>query len=251
MSPGTRVRRPLRRTLVANRGFTLIEVMIAIAIFAVVGVLASQMLGNIIRQQEIIEQRGQRLSDLQRGMNVLQRDILQLTNRAVRDQFGDPLPSVILDDELLLEFTRRGWRNPLGQTRSELQRVAYDLREDKLYRYYWTVLDRGPESEPLEQVLMEGVLDVEFAGVDGNGDQWPQPGWNPADPGQRLAAISVRLDVEPFGELTRLWEVPDVLAVLGVSGGGTDGEGGAGDAEDDAAEDGPGGADANDGEDSQ
>ena len=55
MSPGTRVRRPLRRTLVANRGFTLIEVMIAIAIFAVVGVLASQMLGNIIRQQEIIE----------------------------------------------------------------------------------------------------------------------------------------------------------------------------------------------------
>ena len=214
-----------------TQGFTLLELMIAIAIFAVVGVLSGQMLNNIIRQQEIIEDRGQRLSDLQRGMNILQRDIAQLTNRAIRDEFGDPRPAVIIDDELPLEFTRQGWRNPLGQTRSELQRVAYELREDKLYRYYWTVLDRAQDTEPLEQVLMEGVLDAEFSGLDGNGDQWPQPGWNPADPAQRLAAISVRLDIETYGEITRLWEVPDILAVDAAAGGGANGA--ANDADDD------------------
>jgi len=219
------------------QGFTLLELMIAIAIFAVVGVLSGQMLNNIIRQQEIIESRGQRLSDLQRGMNILQRDIAQLTNRAIRDEFGDPRPAVIIDDELPLEFTRQGWRNPLGQTRSELQRVAYELREDKLYRYYWTVLDRAQDTEPLEQVLMEGVLDAEFAGLDGNGDQWPQPGWNPSDSAQRLAAISVRLDVEPYGEITRLWEVPDILAVEGIAGGGNTGGPEVGDDETDNAND--------------
>lgn len=215
-----------------QRGFTLIELMIAIGIFAVVGVLSSQMLNNIIRQQEIIEERGVRLSDMQRGMNILQRDIAQLTNRPIRDEFGDPRPAIIIDDELPLEFTRQGWRNPLGQVRSELQRIAYELREDKLYRYYWTVLDRAPDSEPLEQVLMEGVLDAEFTGLDGNGDRWPQPGWNPADPGQRLAAISVRLDVEPYGEITRLWEVPDILAVQTTGDGGTAGEAPGQDADD-------------------
>ena len=235
----------MARNPTTQRGFTLIELMIAIGIFAIVGVLSAQMLNNIIRQQEVIEERGARLSDLQRGMNILQRDIAQLINRPVRDEFGDTRAAVIIDDELPLEFTRQGWRNPLGQTRSELQRVAYELREDKLYRYYWTVLDRAPDTEPLEQVLMEGVLVAEFTGLDGNGDQWPQPGWNPADPGQRLAAISVRLDIEPYGEITRLWEVPDIMALptsgaAGAQGNGADGDG-------DPNDSGGGGSDATDG----
>ncbi|MEM7217553.1 MAG: type II secretion system minor pseudopilin GspJ [Pseudomonadota bacterium] len=202
-------------------GFTLLELLVAIAVFAVLGLMSSQLLGNIIRQHDIIEERGQRLQDLQRAMGILERDIAQITERGIRDAYGEPLPSIFAGQEMPLEFTRVGWRNPLGHQRSELQRVAYAVVDQKLYRYYWSVLDRSPDTEPLEQLLLEDVLSVEFAPLDGNADPWPQPDGDPTDPNLRLVAINVRFEVEPYGEINRLFEVPqiDALRFRGTAGG--------------------------------
>lgn len=209
----------------SGRGFTLLELMVAIAIFAVLGLMSSQMLNNMIRQNGIIDERGERLIGLQRAMTIMQRDVSQMWSRSVRDEYGENLlPPLHVNDIYPIEFTRIGWRNPLGHQRSELQRVAYEHRENTLYRHYWNVLDRAIDTEPLEQVMLENVLSVEFEPLDGNGDAW-QPGVSAGspDPLLQLSALSVRFDLEGYGEITRLWEIPAELNVARApAAGGSD-----------------------------
>lgn len=213
-----------------NSGFTLIELMVAITVFAVLGLMSAQLLNNMIRQHEIIDVRGERLIDLQRAMTIVQRDINQVVTRAVRDEYGDELGSFMTDGVFPIEFTRTGWRNPLEHRRSELQRVAFEHRDTTLYRYYWSVLDRAIDTEPVEQVLMENVLSVTFEPIDGYGDAYvpANAAGAPDDRQLQLAAVGVRFDIEGYGEINRLWEVPASLdrdpsgATLG--GGPLDGD---------------------------
>jgi general secretion pathway protein J len=141
----------------------------------------------------------------------MQRDVLEIAPRSVRDEMGDALPAMRIGTDIALELTRAGWRNPLGQRRSELQRVAYVARDDTLYRYYWNVLDRAEDTKPVVQELLHDVSAVEIRAVDVSGNEhafWPLGGDLDADPTSKLAAIQLRLTVEPFGEITRLWDVP-------------------------------------------
>ena len=94
--------------------------------------------------------RGERLGELQRAMQLMQRDVLEIAPRSVRDEMGDALPAMRIGTDVALELTRSGWSNPLGQRRSELQRVAYVARDDTLYRYYWNVLDRAEDTQPVD-----------------------------------------------------------------------------------------------------
>jgi len=194
-------------------GFTLVELMVAIVVFAVLGLMSAQLLNSMIRQHELIDVRGERLIDLQRAMTIIQRDINQVVTRSVRDEYGDGLGSFMTDGVFPIEFTRTGWRNPLEHRRSELQRVAFEHRDTTLYRYYWSVLDRAIDTEPVEQVLMENVLAVSFEPIDGYGDAYVSANAEgaPDDRQLQLAAVSVRFDIEGYGEIDRLWEVPASL----------------------------------------
>jgi len=195
-----------------NSGFTLVELMVAIAVFAVLGLMSAQLLNSMIRQHEIIDVRGERLIDLQRAMTIIQRDINQVVTRSVRDEYGDQLGSFMTDGVFPIEFTRTGWRNPLEHRRSELQRVAFEHRDTTLYRYYWSVLDRAIDTEPVEQVLMENVVSVSFEPIDGYGDAYvPANAQGADDPQLQLAAVGVRFNIDGYGEIDRLWEVPASL----------------------------------------
>ncbi len=195
------------------RGFTLIEMLVVFGVFALIGVISSQIVSRVIDNQRVMQERGSRLTEVQRAMHIIQRDVLQLAARPVRDQLGDPLPSLVIDADGLIEFTRLGWRNPLGQARSELQRVAYVIREGDLYRVYWRVLDRTPDTEPVLQKLLGDVERLEFSALDLAGDEhsfWPLEAGDAQDPGKRLAAIVLRMETPPFGAVERLWAVPSV-----------------------------------------
>lgn len=195
----------------ARGGFTLIEIVVALAVFAVIGVLASRILTSMIDVNEGTRSRGDALFEVQRAMSLIERDIEQLTDRTIRDVLGDRLPAVVLGDNTLIEFTRLGWQNPLGEPRSEAQRVAYAFRDDTLLRLFWPVLDRAPGTEPLSQTLLTGVQSVEFIAHDYEGDDhrfWPRAAdVDPAN-GPLLAAIEMRLDVKPYGRIERLWVLP-------------------------------------------
>lgn len=194
-----------------SRGFTLLEVMVVLAIFALIGVISSQIVSRVLNNQQLLAERGDRLAEVQRAMHILQRDIMQLNARTIRDQLGDPLQSLMIGADGMIEFTRAGWRNPLGQRRSELQRVGYIMQDENLLRAYWSVLDRPPDAEPNLQQLLSGVQQVEFFAIDVSGNEhsfWPLLGDYATSPDTRLAGIIMRLDIEPFGVVERLWAVP-------------------------------------------
>ena len=191
-------------------GFTLMEMLVALAVFAVLGVISATLMSQMLTNEERMGQRSERLGEVQRAMSILKRDLMQITNRPVRDMLGDPLPAVVIDSNGLIEFSRLGWRNPLRSPRSELQRVAYRMHDGNLLRTYWSVLDRSQDTEPLTQRLLADVDGVEFLALDANGEQhgfWPlRPGEENAA-GDALAAIVMRLECAPFGLVERIWPV--------------------------------------------
>jgi general secretion pathway protein J len=189
-------------------GFTLIEIMVALLIFAVIGMISSQLLSQVIDSHAHLSERGQRTSDVHRAMQAMQRDILQLANRPIRDEYGDMRPPILIGAEGAMEFSRSGWRNPLGLPRAEVQRVSYLVQDNKLLRAYWPVLDRAQDTEPAYQTLLEDVERVEFFAIDTAANEhlfWPALG---ASPDVGLAGIIVRMEVPPFGVIERVWEVP-------------------------------------------
>ena len=198
-------------------GFTLVEILVALLVFAVVGLLSTRLLSQSIDNQNNLQDRGQRLAEIHRAMRVLQRDIVQLSQRKIRDAQGEELPALMIGDQGAIEFSRVGWRNPLRQPRSEVQRVGYRWQDEKIIRGYWLTLDRSYDAEPAYQTLLEDVAAIEFFAVDQLGNehrQWPlDPEANVVtEEGEALylAAILVRAEIAPYGMIERIWQVPSV-----------------------------------------
>lgn len=212
-----------------QRGFTLMEMLVALGIFAVIGVLSSQLLRQTIDVSEVLMDRGDRLVELQRAMNVMSRDFQQIVARTVRDEFGDQSGHIELDQFGVLKFTRMGWSNLLNRPRSTLQRVEYVLIDGVLIRRYWPVLDRTESTEPIDQELLTEIEELEFMVIDANNvDQssWP-PLMNNIDGTEPVAvAIQLNMNVEPFGEVSRLWlllQFPEIVEIIerdGLPGNG-------------------------------
>ena len=201
----------------ASRGFTLLEMLIALGVFSVIGIMSSQLVSRMMDTTERVTERGRELTELQRAFEVMRRDVEQLSYRYVRDELGDAgLPLEIGGNELI-EMTRNGWVNPTSAPRTELQRVAYELRGSGLYRIFWPVLDRAPTTQPLEQLLLGGLANAEFRAVDLSGAEylyWPLSPEYDKDPERQLVAIRLTVSSEVFGEIQRLWEVPVEARVL-------------------------------------
>jgi len=205
----TMIRSPGRR-----RGFTLIEVMVAMAIFALIGIVSAALLNRILDARGLSDERAERLGGLQRAVLRLERDLLQATGRAIRDGFGDRRPALVLEDARRIEFSHHGWRNPLELERSEVQRVAWSLEEEgDLVRRFWSVLDRAPDSEARAQTVLAAVEELEFVLLDmegGSWRDWPPDRAAPALPGEGgedaplPGALRVSLTLSPFGRIERL-----------------------------------------------
>ncbi len=190
------------------RGFTLLELLIAMAIFAVLSALAYGGLNQLLASADHTRQANRQLRDLQLAVSILTQDLAQLAARPIRDEYGAERAALEVGDDgiTLLRFTRRGWRNPTGLRRSTLQRVAYRLEDGTLYRRYWHHLDRAPGEQPVELPLLTGVRALRVRLRDGSG-RW-QDAWPPLDlpPGTKAVlprAIAVTLDTERWGEITR------------------------------------------------
>jgi general secretion pathway protein J len=197
-----------------EHAFTLIEVLVALAVFGILAALSYGALNQTIVSAEILSERLDRLQATQKTMRILGQDFMQLAPRPVRDELGDNFQASLQTDSLsgfALQLTHAGWNNPMGLPRSTLQRAAYRLEETELVRYHWNVLDRTLNNEPIAATLMEGVEGIAFRFLQSNGDwslQWP--GRNSAGPvalRQRPRAVEVILTLEGEGELTRIFEV--------------------------------------------
>ncbi|MFO1394249.1 MAG: type II secretion system minor pseudopilin GspJ [Steroidobacteraceae bacterium] len=198
-----------------GRGFTLLELLVAMAIFAIVGILALTGYTQLERQSETVEQRLARTRDIQKAVQVITNDIEQIEPRPIRAPLGDTvIPAVVAggDPGYLLSFSRAGWSNTAGLQRSTVQRVGYRLENGELWRDSWPVLDRTMSVEPVKRKLIGNVRSVNVRLMDAARswqDHWPEnQNPDPAAARQRPAAIEVVIDLEDWGEIRRLVEVP-------------------------------------------
>lgn len=199
------------------QGFTLLEVLIAISIFAMIGLASNQVLRTVIDAQAATDKSSERLLRMQRVYLAMSLDMRQVSDRAIRDQYGDESPPVLIPRRgYAVELTRTGWRNPLGNARSNLQRVAYELDGDVLLRHFWTVLDRAQDTEPRTQTVLRDVESLEIRMLDPAGawhTTWPpaRRGFGAGDeedePPALPAAVELKLVTPDFGELRWVFEV--------------------------------------------
>lgn len=208
-------------------GFTLVEVLIALAITAFVATIAYTSLSTAITGMEVTRENSQRAYAVSRAWMIISRDLRQFVNRPVRDEFGEPEPALQGGPaaRFALSLTRSGWHNPNAHLRSNLQRVNYRVEDEALWRDSYAVLDRAADTEPASVKLLEGVeyLDLAFleslAAVQSNREgssletrDWPDS-WvvDTSQPGSVLeppVALQVTLQLSDWGEMSRLYELP-------------------------------------------
>lgn len=197
-------------------GFTLLELLVAMGIFAIIGAMALGGLNAVVGQETIARGQTQRLASLQRAVRLLGNDLAGAQPRYVRDELGTSGEQPLLGDGrggFLIRLTRGGWSNPAGLPhRGTLQRVQYRVEDGTLLREYWPVLDHVLGQEPRREELLTGVKDLKLLFLGGDGNEWQQQ-WPPlsrdgTSEGRRPRAIQVTLELEDWGTIERLLEVP-------------------------------------------
>jgi general secretion pathway protein J len=187
-------------------GFTLLELLVALAIFALIAVIAYTGLDNLLRLQMRTDAEAAELAALQRAFVHLERDLTQAIARPIRDEYGVRQPA-FQGDMTRLEFTRSGWDNARDQPRADLQRTSYYLDHQTLYRGYWALLDRAPQTQRHSAALVENLTRLSFYYLDEGLN--PQPQWPP--PGAvspTLKAVEVQLESPHWGTIRRIFALP-------------------------------------------
>lgn len=191
------------------RGFTLLELVVVLGIFAMFSVMAYGGLSSVLTAREQVARSFERTAALQKGYLRLRNDLQQVRARPSRDGYGETQPALIMLADDTVEFTRGGWRNPLSQPRSALERVAYRLDDRKrLLRESWRVLDRAQDSARAEVAVLEQVEEARWRFLDGNQwySRWPKPSLatasgDPAPP----QAVELTLVFTDLGEVRWLF----------------------------------------------
>jgi general secretion pathway protein J len=188
-------------------------------IFAIIGAMALGGLNAIVGQETQARAQAERLATLQRALRLMATDFGSADPRYVRDVLGTTHELPLLAEgrgDYLIRLTRGGWPNPaMLPHRGTLQRVQYRLDDGKLLREYWPVLDLGALGQPPRtEELLTGVNEVKFLFYDpsqGSGEwlqQWPPLRNSGETPASRPRGIQINLELEDWGVIERLIEVP-------------------------------------------
>lgn len=191
-----------------KKGFTLLELLVALSIFSVLSVMAYAGLQTVITTKTSTQQAAERIAEVQLVMMRISNDLRQAISRKIRDEYGDFLPAMQSEkngDETMA-WTRAGYRNPAQLTRSNIQRVAYKLEQEKLIRITWPVLDRAQDTEAMESEVISNVDSIEWRYLNNENEwlsSWPAEGENiglyPLP-----KAVEITLELQDWGKVKRL-----------------------------------------------
>lgn len=160
----------------ASRAFTLLEMVIAISIFAVIAAICYSALNNFLDARAHINEENEKIRQLQRVFVLLEQDLRYAVNRPVRNEYGDLEPAFLAaTDDTLAEGERLRLTTlrpaPTAAGGHQLTRVAWRLADGELFRVTWRVLDRDIDSPEYRRRLIGDVENIElsFASYDGEG----------------------------------------------------------------------------------
>lgn len=189
-------------------GFTLVELLVALSIFAVLAGGGVILMRQTLDGHEIASQRLERVGELQRARALLQNDLSQIARRRTRTADGSSATEAFLGAETgasgpLLAFVRRGWENVDGEGRPSLQYVEYRVIGHRLERRYRPFLDGAALSEP--QIVFSDVSDLRMAYF-ANG-QWVSQ-WVNALRDSQPRAVRLEADLPGLGPVQQLFLTP-------------------------------------------
>lgn len=216
----------------SNRGFTLVELVVAIAISAVVATLMYSFMDSVLKTKDGHSRAGDELAQLQKAFLLMQRDVEQTVDRPVRDTFGDTQAPVIVSNAQGFELTRIGWSMPpfTRSQRSEVQRVRYEFTEGEIQRTHWITPDITGDLNDRNPVVTSLFKDVESFEVrvaqvvEGTDElswqsDWPaqqgqgfDPNGNPLPPPALPTLLEVSIEHERFGALRRVFRIVGIGA---------------------------------------
>lgn len=194
-------------------GFTLLEVLVAVAVFAVFSTLAYGSLSRLLDSRERVEAERTFWRELALAFTQMEDDLSAARARTVRDVYGNPLPAFRgqpADSRTLgeppLAFTRGGLFVLNESSRPDLARIGYRLRDGGLQRLSWPALDQPAQIQPQADTLLEQVTELRlryYAPAGGWVDVWPPSGQTNTVP----AAVEVNLTLEGRGSFQRILRV--------------------------------------------
>ncbi|WP_298604063.1 type II secretion system minor pseudopilin GspJ [Zoogloea sp.] len=182
-----------------QRGLTLIELMVALAIFAVLGVLSYRALAEVSTSRTRLEDGFERWRSIGRAMQRIDADLLQLVAPAAS---ASTAANMQASPALLLTRAASGGAElqllRLDEARG-IRRVGYRLVDGRLDWLRWS--GRDAVGEPIVEPLLANVRNVRWRFLTGGNrvDAWP--------PGERRHtlpdAVILELELPDHGTLTR------------------------------------------------
>ncbi len=222
-----------------SQGFTLLEVMIALVISALIAVMAFESLNaaddGATRTNEVLAE----INRLDRAWQIIAADIRHVIPPAQADKNSvfkaESLRSSGEDaDQLVLMFKRRGWVNFSNLPRSDLQLVSYRVEEGKLWRDFAPERNLEladvdlEEDDGIHQLLLEGVEDLQlrflFQGaITSRGksaledrefsedwlQKWPDNNQQGASALDLPLAVEITIELKGVGSSVRLFAMPE------------------------------------------
>ncbi|HEV3240542.1 MAG TPA: type II secretion system minor pseudopilin GspJ [Casimicrobiaceae bacterium] len=190
--------------LPGGRGFTLLEVLLAVAIVALIAVLGYRAVSALSDSETRLSAEATRWRTLDLFFARLEGDLRQAMPRSARaSDVREPawLAAADAAGNSVLEFSRAGPEFVL-ESHSAGQRLAYRVRNGAVEVLYWASYDRPRGLEPTPYTLLEGVTRFQLAYLTQSGawaDTWPQ-----ADESELPRAVKVDVTLAS-GEVIERW----------------------------------------------
>ncbi|RUR19758.1 type II secretion system protein GspJ [Legionella sp. km535] len=198
-----------------NRGFTLIEILIALTVFAILASITSSVLYYSFNARTRVNEQADRLNSLQLAISIIQQDTTQTIERPIRGNEMRLFPGFV-GQERYLELTRDGVANPKSsEKRSTLKRIALVCEDDKLIRRTWSSLDPVNRNMHLDKVLVNNLNDCYFNYLNQNLQvlsEWREQALAQNQRKEPLPkAIQINLVLNDWGKLNLLFIIPGAL----------------------------------------
>ncbi|MFI4919478.1 MAG: GspJ family T2SS minor pseudopilin variant LspJ [Legionellales bacterium] len=198
-----------------NKGFTLLEIMIALTVFALLATITSSSLFYAFTTRTRVNAQADKLAALQLAISIIEQDSIQTVERSIRGNEMRLFPAFV-GHLKYLEYTRTGNVNPQSmEKRSTLKRIAMICEDDKLLRRTWASLDDPDRNTYDEKVLIDNLKDCHFNYLNQNLQLLPE--WREQAVTQNQLteslpkAIQLNVNLKDWGEMNMLFVIPGAL----------------------------------------
>lgn len=190
-----------------NRGFTLVEILVALFIFTILSMMLVGALRSVINTQSHTETSAEQLSQLQMTLLITSRDIEQAVDRPITNAQGHQ-EEAFTGSSHGFRLTHMGYANAaVTQKHSILQRTGYDWHANGFWRKTWSAVDQVPGTTAHERLLMPAVTEARFEYLDEAGHfqtDWPSRSQKAALP----RAVKLTLTIANGGIVTQVVTIP-------------------------------------------